>query len=255
MDISDRIEFEVPLAAIPDRLVFAFEEWLRELIRQACDRDDSPERQVAVVEAAHLRDGFLAGSLTPVQVAELAAGAAGWLQPEWPENAEEVGEVEHLASVTRGLLELRDRALVAARSRPQRRVVSLDPGLREVLRSQTLQVLDYNHHRFEEVLDLAPAELLDAAAIFRDALAVLDTIGWLPTAQNETVTVTIAPGHLVELDRLRADLAMRVLDRLDSRERLTEPEEITEADEAIAADRRTVHGLLQLAQQHADAER
>jgi hypothetical protein len=248
MDISDRTESEVPPAAIPDRLVFAFEEWLRELVRQACDRSDSPESQAAVSDAVHLRDAFVAGSLTPAQTAELAADAAQWLQPLWPKNLEDVEEVEHLASVTRGLLELRKRALVEASNGPQPRVVLLDPGLREVLRSQTLLVLEFNHHHFEDVRDRDPAELLTVAAIFRDALAVLDIIGWLPTAQTETVKATIAPGHLAQLERLRADVAITILDRLDSREELSKPEDIVEADEAIAADRRTAHGLLQLLQ-------
>jgi hypothetical protein len=248
MDISDRTASRAPLAAIPEHLVFACEEWLHELIRQACDREDSAESQAAVSDAVHLRDAFVAGLLTPAQIADLATDAADWLVPRWPKNAEDVDEVEHLAGVTRDLLELRDRALIEARKREQPRAVSLDPGLREILRSQTLLVLDFNQHLLEDARDLAPADLLATASIFRDALAVLDTIGWLPTAQTETIEVTIAPGHLAQLERLRVDLAMTILDRLDSREHLSEPEDIAEADAAIVADRRIVHGLLQLLQ-------
>ena len=44
--------------------------------------------------------------------------------------------------------------------------------------------------------------------MFRDAIAVLDTIGWLPTGQAVAVEVSITAGHLAELERLRADVAM-----------------------------------------------
>jgi hypothetical protein len=83
MDISDRTECQVLPAAIPGHLVFAFEEWIAEVIRRACD---SPEALGAVINAVHLRDAFVAGSLTSAQTAELAAGAASWLQPHWPKD-------------------------------------------------------------------------------------------------------------------------------------------------------------------------
>jgi hypothetical protein len=249
MDISDRIESQVPGVAIPAHLVFAFEEWIAEQIREACDRHHSPENQSSVIEAVHVRDAFVAGSLTPQQTAELADGAASWLGPQWPKSTREADEVERLVGATRELLELRDRALaVTSNSDNISRVVTVDPGLREILRSQTLLVLEFNHHPFEDVRDLEPSELLGLASIFRDALAVLDTIGWLPTEQTATAGVAITPGHLAQLRRLRADVAMTILDRLDSREALTEPDDIAEADEAIAADRLTAHGLLQLLQ-------
>ena len=84
MDISDRIESQVPPVAIPEHLVFAFEEWIAELIREACDSADSPQTQAAVIKAVHIRDGFVAGSLAPAQISALADGAADWLQPQWP---------------------------------------------------------------------------------------------------------------------------------------------------------------------------
>jgi hypothetical protein len=66
--------------------------------------------------------------------------------------------------VTRDLLELRDQALAVAREgNDTRRVVAVDPALRGVLRSQSLLVLEVNHHRFEDVCDLAPDELLATA--------------------------------------------------------------------------------------------
>jgi predicted component of type VI protein secretion system len=247
MDISNGIESRVPLLAIPDHLVFAVEEWIAEQIRRACDSADSPEAQAAVIRAVHVRDGFVAGSLTPAQVAELAEGAADWLHPQWPTDPKSAAEVQRLAALTRELLELRDHALaIAADTTNIARVVTVDPGLREVLRSQTLLVLEFNHEPFEDLRDLAPAELLTSAAIFRDAITVLDTIGWLPSKQTATVELSVSAGHLAQLERLRADLTQSIVEGLDSREELTEPEDIARFDEAVAADRRTVDGLRQL---------
>jgi hypothetical protein len=247
MDISDRTESHVSPVAIPGRLVFALEEWIAEQIRRACDSDGSPEAQAAVIEAVHLRDAFVAGSPPPAQTAELVEGAADWLQPQWPKDPEAAGDVERLAAATRELRELRDHALaVAANSTNMGRVVAVDSGLREVLRSQTLLVLDFNHEPFEDVCDLEPAALLAIASIVRDAITVLDTIGWLATEQTATIEVPITAGHLAQLERLRADLAMSILESLDSREDLTEPEDLARFDQAIAADRLVAHGLLQI---------
>jgi hypothetical protein len=113
MDISDRIESRDPLA-IAGYLVFAFEEWIAELIRQACD-GDSPETRDAVIKAVHFHDAFATRSLTPAQLAELAEGAAGWMEPKWPSDPADADEVERLLGISRELLELRDRALAAGR--------------------------------------------------------------------------------------------------------------------------------------------
>jgi hypothetical protein len=260
MDFSNGIESRVPLVAIPEHLSFAFEEWIAEQIRRACDSADSPETEAAVIRAVHVRDGFVAGSLRPAQVAEVAEGAAGWLQPHWPKEPGDVGEVERLAAVTRELLELRDHALAVAANNPDiGRVVAVGPDLREVLRSQTLRVLEFNHEPFEDPQYLAPAELLASAAIFRDAIAVLDTIGWLPTAQTATIEVLLTGGHVAQLERLRVDVAMSIVETLNDRAELTESEDtaqpedsakfaeaIAAYDEVIAADRLTVAGLLQI---------
>ncbi len=120
MDVSNRIESEVPLLAIPDHLVFAFEEWIAELIREGCDSVDSPQAQEAVIKAVHIRDGFVAGSLTPIQISAVADGAADWLQPHWPTDPKGAGEVERLAAVTRELK-------ISARVRPQRCRSSCSP--------------------------------------------------------------------------------------------------------------------------------
>ncbi len=246
MDDQDRTAPADLIVPIPEHLVFAFEEWIAENIRRACD---SAEPHDAAIDAVHLRDAFVAGSLTSAQTAELAANAADWLQPQWPKNPEDADEVERLAATTRELLELRDHALtVVANNTNIGRVVAVDPELREVLRSQTLLVLEFNHEPLEDIRDLVPAELLASASIFRDAIAVLDAIGWLPTTQTATIDVQITAGHLDQLERLRADLAMSIIEALDDRDDLTDPDDIARFDQAIAADRRTVHGLLQILQ-------
>ena len=60
----------------------------------------------------------------------------------------------------------------------------------------------------------------------------------------QAVKVTLTPKHLAQLERLRADVARTIRERLEGRERLTEAGEIAEADEAIAADRLTASALL-----------
>jgi hypothetical protein len=125
-------------------------------------------------------------------------------------------------------------------------VLTIDPELVDVLRLQTLLVLEFNHEPFEEVRDLAPSELLGVASIFRDAIAVLDTIGWLPSDQTKAMDLTITPGHFAQLEQRRAEIAMTILDRLGSREGLTEPDDIAEAEEAICVDRHQADVLLRL---------
>jgi hypothetical protein len=58
--------------------------------------------------------------------------------------------------------------------------------------------------------------------------------------------VAITAGHRAQLERLRADLAMSILESLDSREDLADPEDIARFDQAIAADRLIAQGLLQI---------
>jgi hypothetical protein len=243
MDDSDRSESEVPRVAIPEQLVFAFEEWIVEALRQACDDFAKPEARAAVIQAVCLHDRFVAGTLTPSQIAELAARAADWLHPRWPESVEDADEVWRLLGIARQLFELRDRALaVSGDSDDVPRLVTVDAELREVLRSQTLMVLEFGHEPFEQLRDLQPAELLT----FRDAFAILDVIGWLATPQTIAVEVEITPSHLAQLEHRRVDLEQSIREQLDARQGLTDGDDITRADDFIQADRRTVDGLLRL---------
>jgi hypothetical protein len=260
MDDSDRTAWRESPVVVPEHLVFAIEEWLQERFRRACDDHRDQEMFPVVAELFGLHRALADGSLTPAQTAELADGAADWLQPLWPTDLEEADEAARLLAATRGLLALRDRARAAAADdapgqghgdeddarRLGASVFAVDPGLVDVLRLQSLLVLEANHQPFEEVRDLEPSELVAVAAVFRDAIAVLDTIGWLQTEQAEAVDVAIAPGHLAQLRRRRAEIALALVDRLDDREHLVDPEKIAEADAAIAADRVAAHGLLRL---------
>jgi hypothetical protein len=247
MDDSDRSESVVPRVAIPAHLVFAFEEWIVEALRQACDDFAKPEARAAVIQAVRLHDRFVAGTLTPAQIAELAARAADWLHPRWPESVEDADEVGRLVGIARQLFELRDCALgVAGDGDDVPRLVSVDAELREVLRSQTLMVLEFGHEPFEQLRDLQPAELLALATTFRDAFAILDVIGWLPTPQTIAVEVEITPSHLAQLEHRRVDLEQSIREQLDDRQGLTDADDITRADEFLQADRLTADALLRI---------
>jgi hypothetical protein len=263
MNISDRTESQPPHVPIPDHLNFALLEVVEQGIREAADQPESDRQRVEVSQAVHLRDAYMTRSLTPAQLAELAGRAAQWLQI-WPENAEQVKEVERLLGVTRDLLELGGRALALAheqgepvpfqpddrdwRRRGGPRILTISPELVEVLRSQSLRVLEFNHEPLEDIRDLQPSALMELASIFRDAISVLDTIGWLNLEEPAPVDVALTAGHITQLGRLRDDLALAILDQLDSRAELTDPADIAQADATIEADRRTTHGLLQILQ-------
>jgi hypothetical protein len=125
-------------------------------------------------------------------------------------------------------------------------LVTVDAELREVLRSQTLMVLEFGHELFEQLRDLQPAELLALATTFRDAFAILDVIGWLPVPQTIAVEVEITPSHLAQLEHRHVDLEQSIREQLDARQGLIDPDDITRADEFIQADRLTADGLLRL---------
>jgi hypothetical protein len=55
-------------------------------------------------------------------------------------------------------------------------VVAVDPSAADVLRRQSLIVLEANHHHFEEVLELGPEAHRALSVVYRDAFAVLDAV-------------------------------------------------------------------------------
>lgn len=232
MDISDRIESRDLLVAMPERVAVALMEWIAELLRRASDRG-------AVVETVGLRDALLTRSLRPAPLAALAEGAAGWLTERPPEDSDRAGEVE------RELLELRDCARSLVGKRDNIPVVRLiEPGLRDLLRSQTLVILEFTHERWEEARDLRPSALLIIAAIFRDAFAVLDTIGWLAGEHDATpAEVPITHGHVAQLRWLRDDVALSVVTNLEGRDDVTNPDDIAAVDQDIQTARDVVRDL------------
>jgi hypothetical protein len=232
MDISDRIESRDLLAAMPERVAVVIQEWIAELLRRASDHQ-------AVVEAVRLRDALLTRSLRPVALASLAEGAVGWLTERHPEDSDGADEVE------RELLELRDRARSLVGKRDTVSAVRLiDPGLRDLLRSQTLMILEFTHERWEEARDLPPSALLIVAVIFSDAFAVLDTIGWLAGEHDATpAEVPITHGHVAQLRWLRDDVALSVVTNLEGRDELTDPDDIAAVDQDIQTARQVVRDL------------
>jgi hypothetical protein len=262
MNIPDRTESQLSHVPIPEHLNFALLAVVEQGIREAAEQPESDRQRIEVSQAVHLRDAFLSKSLTPAQVAELAQHAAQWLQ-SWPNDPKDTEEVERLLGATHDLLVLRDYALVVVHGQGDvdplgladrrsaheggARVLTVTSDLVGVLRSQSLMVLEWNHEPLEDIRMLPPSELMAHASIFRDAIGVLDTIGWLPAEHTAPIKVAITPGHIAQLERLRQDLTQSIRERLDSRD----PDEIDQADADIDADRLITDGLLRLIQAHA----
>jgi hypothetical protein len=117
-------------------------------------------------------------------------------------------------------------------------IVGVDPSTADVLRQQTLVVLEANHYFFEEILAFGPEAQLALSQIYRDAFAVLDVIGWRrPEEPPETGNVPITPGHAEQLFRRRYDLGHTNIDRLATRDSESDPARREEIDAAIAANR------------------
>ncbi|WP_445149061.1 hypothetical protein [Baekduia sp. Peel2402] len=94
-------------------------------------------------------------------------------------------------------------------------VVSVDPSTADVLRHQTLVVLEANHYYFEEILEFGPEAQHALSVIYRDAFAVLDTIGWRrPDDPPATVDVPFTAGFIEQLHRRRYDLGHTNIDRV-----------------------------------------
>jgi hypothetical protein len=225
MDTPDRTASEVPFAA-PEQVVDAVDRWFAQVVALA------------------------AGPLTSAQATDLADRAMPWLQLlcRTDDADHHDNETERLLSVARDLLDLRDRTSTETFDGVHR-VLTLDAELCEALRYQTLLVLEFGHDPFEGLRDLAPIDLLIVAATFRDAFAVLDAVGWLPSAQRSVpVQVPITSRHLAQLERRRDDVLASLLDRLDSQEDLTDPGDIAEADAALGFDRQAARGLVRLLQ-------
>jgi hypothetical protein len=93
-------------------------------------------------------------------------------------------------------------------------VVSVDPSTADVLRHQTLVVLEANHYFFEEILEFGPEAQHALSDIYRDAFAVLDAIGWRRPDEPVTVEVEFTAGFVEQLHRRRYDLGHTNIDRV-----------------------------------------
>ena len=96
------------------------------------------------------------------------------------------------------------------------RVLAVSPDTADVLRIETKKVLMFNHEHFEDFLDFGPDAQYALSVIYRDALAVIDAVGWHPNPNaNETIDIPLTLGHIDQLRRRRYDLGATNLDRLD----------------------------------------
>jgi hypothetical protein len=104
---------EILVIPIPEHLKAAMDEICRVRLRAAADQAEGPSERADSKRAALELAAFEENRLTPRQVAELAEEAALWLEPTWPNEVGDVERVRELLETTRGLLELRDKALAA----------------------------------------------------------------------------------------------------------------------------------------------
>jgi hypothetical protein len=143
---------------------------------------------------------------------------------------------------------------MSASQRNDVRRILVDPSLGEILRLQSLLVLEANHEPFEDVRHLDAPHLLGLATIWRDAIAVLDTLGWLPASATADREVAVTAGHMAQLRRLRDDEAVAVLDCLAAREDVTSPDELDEIDAEIHRRRLMADEIAELLQRYCLAE-
>jgi hypothetical protein len=123
-------------------------------------------------------------------------------------------------------------------------LVPVDPSTADVLRHQTLVVLEANHYYFEDILEFGPEAQHALSVIYRDAFAVLDAIGWRrPDDPPATVTVPLTAGFVDQLRARRYDLGHANIDRLATRDNEQDPEAIAALNEAIVSDRRAARAL------------
>jgi hypothetical protein len=223
------------MAMVPERLRAPIGEWLVEAIRLMCADVDETASVQKVVDAVHLHDAFLTGTLTLAQLADSIDRAVFWFaHKKQPELAY---DLSHLRDRVRAISPAAHEAPTA---------VMVDRKLCELLRVQTLAVFEFVHHVFEDARELPPDELSLATAVFRDGIAVLDTIGLFGNTGVAPVRVRITPAHRAQLERRRVDIEMSIADRLDGRRNLKDAADLAEADKAIAVDRRALCGLQRL---------
>jgi hypothetical protein len=123
-------------------------------------------------------------------------------------------------------------------------LVSVDPSTADILRRQTLIILEANHYYFEEILEFGPEAQHALSVIYRDAFAVLDAIGWRrPEPPPATVDVPFTAGFIEQLRQRRFDLGHSNIDRLAARDSQMDPAAITSLDVEISRTRAAAQKL------------
>ena len=121
--------------------------------------------------------------------------------------------------------------------------ISVDPSLADILRRQTLVVLEFNHDYFEDLLDFGPEAQFALSIIFRDAFAVLDALGWSPDPNAGTVDVPLTDGHIDQLHRCRFHLGHANIDRLRALDEAGPDDDPSAIRAAIDTDRAAAQAL------------
>ena len=121
-------------------------------------------------------------------------------------------------------------------------LVSVGPSTADILRRQTLVVLEANHYYFEELLEFGPEAQYALSVIYRDAFAVLDAIGWCRSVDPPaTVDVLFTAGFVEQLRDRCYDLAHTNIDRVRDGMPCDD-----ESQQQIDATRIAIDGLSQL---------
>jgi hypothetical protein len=130
--------------------------------------------------------------------------------------------------------------------------VRVAPSTVDVLRRQTLAVLEANHYYFEEILEFGPEAQHALSVIYRDAFAVLDAIGWAETQAAGPIDVPLTAGHIDQLRRCSHDLRVTNINRSDQLGAASDHEAATIRDD-LAANLVAVHTLDHLISDFAQA--
>ena len=131
-------------------------------------------------------------------------------------------------------------------------LVRVDQSTVDVLRRQTLVVLEANHYYFEELLSFGPEAQFALSVIYRDAFAVLDAIGWAENQVAGPIDVPLTAGHIDPLRRCGHDLRVTNINRSDQLDTASD-QEAAATRHVLAADLAAVHTLDQLFSDFAQA--
>ena len=94
-------------------------------------------------------------------------------------------------------------------------MVAVDRHVGDVLRTQTLLVMEFARHLYEDISSFCPEAQYAVSVIYRDAFAVMDALGWQrPEEPLERVEVPLTAGHIEQLRHRHRDLGLASIDRL-----------------------------------------